>query len=586
MLRAASLSVSSVAFLVSLTLFAACGSDDSSSSGPPDGAAGSGGDDGASGGNASTGGKGSTGGDASSGGSPGTGGNAGGTGGSLGEGGMAGSGSGGTGGAPSEVIGAYVDCQNGSDDNSGTEASPLKTLAKAATVATSGTTIVVADGTCDETTEPAFDDASGSVDIPDGVHIRAENTGSVTFHGINGYRSAGIKFLGSGSITGIHFEQFGRAISASTGVITVTSTSFDDIYQGAPIELSGTAQATLSPGGVANYIGDNQRTFAILSDTAKLTVDGGTIEGALDSGISGGALFMVNGDSELVLDGVSLIDNKHGGVAVVGTAKATIKNGSSIKNTSANACCNQAPVRVGVNGELEIIDSTIEGSPTVGIRFTEGTPKLLLDGATITGSASYALFAQVYSDAYPTITITDTTISNNANGFYFNYDTTLEIRDSFIRDNGASSGRGLYLNPAAVHHVFIRGTEFSGHGAEALTANGTTGSTFDLGRGNDLGGNDFSGNGLAAGYANVSLTLAANMTVYAAGNTWDAGAQGAAPLGSADPLPGHYAVSSGDVLDVSGAQQTSLNYDILGGNAGTSTLRLAEKACAVTSTCP
>ena len=563
-----------------LAVFAACGGDDESKTqvgGGTAGSAGSGGKGGSSGNRGGSNGEAGSGdGEAGSG----DGGTSSAGAGNAGEGAAAGdTGSAGAGGAPGEVevIGAYVDCENGSDDNDGTEPNPLKTLTKATTVATSGTTIVVLDGLCDETTQPEFNNANDSVEFPDGLKLRAETNGGVTFHGVGGYRSAGIKFLGSGSVTGIHFEALGTGISASSGILTVTETSFNDVYQGYPLDLSGTVVATISPGSLDSYIGDNQRTFARVQGSAKLTVLGGNISGALDSGISGAALFMVYEDGELVLDAVTMEDNDHNGVVAVGSSRAVIQNGSLIRNTGANACCNQTAVHVGGTAEMEIIDSAIENSPSGSVLLTAGTPSLKLVNSNIVGGASAAINAYIYSESLPTVTIEGSTISNNGNGLFFNYDTTLDIEGSFIEDNNAASGRGIALNFSQVNNVKLRNTVISGHGYEGVQAYGTTGSVFDFGRGNDLGGNTLAGNTLAdaASTGNVTVLVAANMTVYAAGNTWD-NVQAA--------VAGEYAVSSGNVLDVSGTAPGP-NYAINGADAATTTLRLAEDACVPTNSC-
>jgi hypothetical protein len=500
---------------------------------------------------------------------------------------------GGAGGAGPEpepdVIGAYVDCEAGDDEGEGTLESPLKTLALAVSVAPAGTSIVVLAGLCDETTQVPFNTTNGRVTLPDQVSLRAQVPGTVTFHGVDGYRSAGIELAGSGKISGIHFERFGIAISASSGTVELRDLTFNDVYQGSPLDLSGTAQVTLSPGAVTNYVGDNQRTFAELTGQAKLTVNGGSIEGALDSGISGAAMFSVTEQSELVLDGVTLDGNAHSGVRVVDSAKLLVQNGSVIRSTASVACCNQASVIVAGTATFELVDSVIEDSPSTGVQLLTGTPTVVARHASITGSAYTAIRAEVYSDSYPSITLEDVELSGNGSGIFSNYGATIDILDSVISDNNRGGcGAGLLLNATQVNSVKLRGTTISAHCSSGASIVGGAGSTFDLGRGNDPGLNVFVGNNPTntAGQAQIAVNVPAGTMVYAAGNTWTPGVQGAAAAGSVTPPPGQYAVSPGLVMDVVGSVPTGGNFVILGAGANNTTLRVAESACVPTNTCP
>jgi hypothetical protein len=360
--------------------------------------------------------------------------------------------------------------------------------------------------------------------------------------------------------------------------VNVTGVVFEDIYQGSPIELSGTAQATLSPGGLTNYIGSDQRTFAQLSGTARLTVLGGAIRGAKDSGISGVGMFMVREQSELVLDGVTLENNQHSGVVVDGSARAIVRNNSVIRNTASVACCNQSSLRVGGTGRLELLDSTITAAPTSPIVLTAGTPNLLLRNATLTNNVGYAIMGAIYSDALPTIRIENSRLNDNHGGVYSNYATTLNISGSEINRNGSPSiscSQGISLNPAVVNNLTLRNTQVVGNCSAGIIVGGAAGSAFDLGRGNSPGGNTFTGNSATDNLGNLRVQLGAAGTVYASGNTWEPGVQSAASAGSTDPLPGRYKVTAGTALNVTGAQ-AGRNYAIIGSLAASTTLRLAE----------
>ncbi len=483
---------------------------------------------------------------------------------------------------PPEVIGAYVACTTGNDANTGKSDAPLKTLAKAATVATSGTTIVVLDGTCSQDTEPAFNKANGTVTLPDGVSLRAATPGGVTFTGVNGYRSGGITFAGSGRIAGVRFVTFGHAITASSGNVTVEGVTFDDIGQGFPIRAMGTSKVTVKPGGVQNYIGTNQANFAEVSGNGELTMVGGTIRGAKDNGISGAAQLMVRDSGKLVLDGTTLIDATFSGIAVHNAGTAIVKNKSVLDTVGSNACCNQAAISAANTAKIEVIDSTIIRARASAIVLRTGTPAVKLEKATVEAANGVAVSAAIYSDSFPSLQIKDSTIKGNRDGIYLNYAATLDIQGSSIIDNGsaASCGRGITMNGGSQKNtVNIRSTTIKNNcnGGIALTG-GSVDSVYDFGTKASAGANTFTLNNPNAqpGVANLILRFPAGATVSAVGNTWDPGVQGAAPAGNVTPPPGQYAVPGGEtVLEVTGAT-SGANY-LLGENAAATVLRLAEQ---------
>lgn len=570
--------------LGALGMAVACGGDDEKSKSST-GGGGSTSTGGAPGGGAS-GGTGGT--------SGGAGGTAGAAGGSGGSGGIAGAGGASSGGAAGSDAGSdagsvdtYVDCSNGNDTTgNGTLGAPFKTIEKAAGVAVSGQFVSILDGQCDETTEPKFNQVNGSVDFADGVGVKAMNPGKVTLQGRATTRSAGFKFLGSGSVSGVSFTRFGKAISASSGQLSVSHTSFNDVYQGRPIELSGTAVATLTPGTLTNYVGANQRGFALIQGTAKLTVTGGSIVGVLDSAISGDTIFSVRDQSELVLSGVTLLDNKLSGINVRNTAKARLIAQTAIKNTASGACCGQSAVRLSDNATLEMTDSKIESTPAPGIVIDDvssgtGTAQqsVNLKNSSIVGSTSAAIRASATSGAHPTLTLEGATLTGNSGGISLALGGIVDIKSSFINDNKAGlCGAGVFLGGnAALSSLKIRGTELKNNCGAGVQFQGAAGSTFDLGRGDALGQNTLTGNG-TTGVGGISLETAAALVAFAAGNTWIPSVQSASATGA-------YAVPGGqNKLDVTGVQ-TGANYVIKGSAAANITLRLAENACVPQATC-
>lgn len=562
-----------------LVLGVSCGGDDDSSKGTG-GVGGTSGSGGAvAGGGAGSGGVGASGGTGATAGSGGS------TGGSAGSGGGGTGGDGGPGDAgDAGVVGVYVDCLKGSDTTgNGTLSAPFKTIEKAAGVATKGNVVTILDGKCDETTEPKFAQANGTIDIPDGVGVQAANAGKVTLQGAAALRSSGLKFLGSGSVSGLAFVRFGRAISASAGTLTVQGTSFDDIWQGRPLELSGSVVATLAPGSLTNYIGTNQHGFALLQGSAKLTLSGGSIGGALDSSVSGDALFLVRDASELVLSGVTLTDNKLSGVAARNTAKVRLTSQTSFKNTASLACCGQSSVRLQDASLLEMTDSKIEGASAPAILVGDATaggsaaPTLNLKNASLTGN-SHGILSLSTITAVPTVTLDGVTIGSNGGGISLQSGGLVDIKASAIKDNKTPCGPGIYIGkPSVVSSLKMRSTEVKNNCTAGVQFLGAAGSTLDLGRGDSLGQNTLSGNGVS-GVGGLTVETAAAITAYAAGNTWIASVQGASGTGT-------YAVPTGqNKLDVTGAV-IGQNYAIKGSAAASIVIRLAENACIPQQTC-
>jgi hypothetical protein len=353
--------------------------------------------------------------------------------------------------------------------------------------------------------------------------------------------------------------------------------TFNDVYQGRPINLSGTAEAVVSTGGVDNYLGADQHTFALLEDQSKLTVNGGGLIGATSSGVSGEAMIAVLDEADLKLEVVNIEDSTQAVLAVRNSASALI-DGCTITNS-------KSPIVIGNTGYVMLLNSEIVDATTAAVSFDSGTPEIEIQDSAIVGSAGPALNSAIYSDGLPTITMEESTLEDNASAIYSNYSATITLDNCDLLNNGAASGWAIDLNETQVHHLYLRGTIVTGHPSGGIQAVGAAGSTFDFGRGNSLGNNTFTGNDTNdSGQANMVIQVAANVTVYAAGNTWEPDVQDAAPLGSVNPLPGQYA-PDGETWDVIGAA-SGQNFIISGADAATTTLRLAELPCVPTSSCP
>ena len=118
---------------------------------------------------------------------------------------------------------------------------------------------------------------------------------------------------------------------------------------------------------------------------------------------------------------------------------------------------------------------------------------------------------------------------------------------------------GISVEPA---NVMIRDSVFTDNVPGGVRIKSALNSSWDLGRGNDPGGNTFTGHiegGVALDVGPAQDTL----IVYASGNTWVPNVQGA-------DENGHYSVVSGEANDVVSGYGSNYSIDTWG------VLRLAE----------
>jgi Bacterial Ig domain/Protein of unknown function (DUF1565) len=446
------------------------------------------------------------------------------------------------------------------------QATPCLTIAKAASLAQANKTVWLANGLYSTATQPA------PITIPAGLTVRAINAGLARV-------SQGIVLQGSGSVVGIVLPRDGLFesgyIQATSGTVLIDGvrvTGTASITSGvpAPITLAGTAQATMTPGAIADYAdqlapaGQGKATYATLAGTSRLTVSGGTFGGAALGGADGvngsvgrGA-FILSGDSRLDLDGVVLnVDSS--GIAMQGGATQLFMTGSTL-------------------------NSNVNTGSGAGVHAARGTPQITLTNSSITGfansySASSAgvlvgLFAQPGVAA--TITGTGATVRGNDAGILVQDAGTtptsltlgasdlivsagtyggivcraacsIDIAGGAVSDNGTSgalSGSGTFLGglwlgeTTKTYSLKLRNVLVTDNRSaltnntnqpdnSGITLRGNATSGFDLGTAASPGGNVFTGNTTGSQTAGLNVGVAAGITVRAAGNTFIAGVQGA-----------------------------------------------------------
>jgi hypothetical protein len=260
----------------------------------------------------------------------------------------------------------------------------------------SGGTLWLLDGTYDTDSGEPMPAPAASLTVPDGVAVRAENTGSVTIGSV-GKAPPGLTFEGSGSLRGVAFDGVAVAITASGGTIDLTDVHFANSGGGcntgnlSTMVLSGTAHVTLAPGATAEYAGagSNVRGVARLSESAELNVDGGTFTELANAGCSPSTAFGVDDSAKLLLDTVTFVDtpaqNRWGTVTVHDEGSVTILD-STFDGGAAPAVVADGPGTQIVNIQRTTIRDLTGAAILLGRERAPGTPELTITNGVLTGN--------------------------------------------------------------------------------------------------------------------------------------------------------------------------------------------------------
>lgn len=472
------------------------------------------------------------------------------------------SGAGGEGGSEEPLPGndLYVS-PTGSDEAAGTEADPFLTIAHAAGIAQENDRIHLLDGTFDSSTQPSFS-TNAPISIPAGVTLMAENPGQALLVGTSPAASVALEFAGSGELRDVRFSAFRTAVRASAGRLAISGLSLENFSDpsASPLELSGSALVTLTPGGVESYV-SNGFYFATLGDSATLLVDGGRFEAVSGTSNQRG-VFNVRGDAELTLSGVAVIDTAGEVIFATDTAKVSLLEGTTIEGSLAPSYSN-----IELQGESELVmnDATLSDSYWAHIS-TIGAPTLSITNSTLTDAGSWALIINTDGAAGAVSVSIDGSVISNSNSVLGQIDVRraadLIITDTQILDGTPS---GIFLGDGAPVSLVLRDSIITGNGQSAVRISGHADSTCDLGTVDHPGGNTLLGNGTSQ--PALLSYLPAGKICYAVGNTWAPHVQDASAAGT-------YSVTgAGAKLDIVGLDNSGLNYWVM--PAG-SILRLAE----------
>lgn len=458
----------------------------------------------------------------------------------------------------------YVDPQSGLDANDGLRATPLKTIAYAASLARAGEEIVLLPGLYSSATEPTFGRGSGRVRIPDGVTVRAEQPGTVE---VTTGSSEGIGFVGTGRLADVRFSGSPRAITSTSGAIALAGLRFADAMDScggggntAPIALGGTATATLTVGSstTGEVLGASMECLVRLQGDAHLTIRGVRFTRGAASSYAGSAMLAPRDRSHLHLDRVT-VEGPRGPVLHAVDDTRIVITDSAFHDSAA------ALLLVGERSWLDLERSSIDGvgGEAVAMRGEAGVndQHLTVRDSTIQNVGRAIATTLASGSPLPTVRVERTVIHDCLQGISLGAGT-LSVHSSTI---SRIAGYGIAVNN--MRSVRLRGTRITQCMNWAIEATGfAAGTTFDLGTAADPGGNDLRGNNVnAASTSCLRYYCVAGAPGTAVGNTWELGAQGA-------DAAGHYGVPGGQAaLDVTGPQ-SGRNYQL---NAACS-LRLAE----------
>lgn len=544
-------------FCSSLTIavmaLAACGSEDQKKKNNDSKYdAGGDGGTGASGGDGSTpragsGGSVGQGGDSGQGGTAGTAPTAGSSSAASGAGGVTGEGGAGGDGTVTPFNGLYIGPE-GSDTADGTLDAPFETLAHAASLAVAGDTIVFLPG--DYTLTPP------AVTIPAGVNLMAQSSGESFLSGTG----ALLALQGDTRITGLDIENFSTPVTfagaaAATGTVTIEDTRFESCAQSC-LTLPGASKAVVIGDGNA-LLANGGGAFAILSETASLSVT----EGVLQNFQSGGIIRAADQSTVLLTD--IIVD---GGTGVVLTLRGDSKGvveGATITTLSASLLQQFDSSELTVTGS----DLSMRGGTPFNCITTATTSKL-----TVESSKLHDCGTGIKSGPPLELTIIDTEFYNLDFGTEMNpgggavAESTILVDGCNLHDISYSAlrlgGSTTKLN-LKIRDTLVDVSTMANWGAVILS--GTNASQIDLGTLAEPGGNTFLQRNTTAQHTALQVTLTA-VTVYAVGNTWT-------PLQQDANADGHYAVVTGKFLDVTAAVSSGRNYTK---PQPTTTLRLAQ----------
>ena len=446
------------------------------------------------------------------------------------------------------------------------QATPCLTIAKAASLAQPNKTVWLHNGAYTAATQPL------PINIPTSLTLRAVNAGLA---GVG----QGIVLQGSGSVVGVVIRRNGffagdqGYIQATSGTVVidgvrVIGSAFSANGAIAAIALSGTAQATMTPGNIADYtdqltpVGQGAAAYATLTDSARLTVNGGLFGGAALGGSADlypktGA-FTLSGSSRLDLNNVVVGVDSYG-VVMNGGATQLFMTSSTLQ-ANANSGFGAGIHALTGTPQITLVASSISGfaagssrgisvGPVGNVSLPGVAATVSLNGSSVIGNNVGIWVSDGTTPSSLALTGNNVAISANTfGGVVCLAVCNLDIAGGEISQNGTQNPAlvgsftfygGVWLgsptknyflklrNVQVVDNKSLLGGNSNQLGNSGITMAGSAGSGFDLGSALNPGGNIFAGNTTGSETTGLNVAVAPGITVRAAGNTFIPGTQGA-----------------------------------------------------------
>lgn len=442
--------------------------------------------------------------------------------------------------------GLYIG-EEGDDAAAGSEDAPFETLARAASVAQPGDTIVFLDGT--------FATGNQLVKLPSGVDVMAKNAGqaSLTSAGsIAVFELEGDTRLSGLKVTGAQRVARFAGGAAAQGTLTVDNSSFVNCTVTC-VELTGATSAVVTGAGGA-VLGNGGGSFAILSNTATLTVTGGILQN-----YGTGGIFRASGESNVTLTSVEVLGGTGAALTLANEAVGLV-TGATIATQSGNIFQQSSQSVLTVQGSD--VSTTVTASNCFWLEPSAAPSKLLLQDTRVHGCGT-----GVKGTLPSELSLVDSEFYEHSFGgtdLDANGSASVSIEGCSFHDivyTAMRIGGGGTLLDLRMRDTVVDVTSLNAW--HAMMLNGTSASTIDLGTLAEPGGNTFLQRATAASSA-MRLQFQA-VLIQAVGNTWTPSAQGA-------NAQGKYVVTSGKVLE----DKTAANGINFVKPYTTTTLRLAE----------
>ncbi len=442
----------------------------------------------------------------------------------------------------------FVDAVNGKDSNDGTQTKPFKTLKKALTKVVAGDTVKLLPGNYSK---------QGSGDtfpvlVPAGVTIVgtvASNGAKQSFLSASSSTASetGLTFAGDATVRDLELDVFGTALSASTSKLTLSNLNF--ILNRVNVDLKGAAQATLTKGNV--FMGSGS-IGARLIEQARLTMDGGKINGSGPNCEQSGGGIAASNAAQVTLKNGAILENIPGvALSLKDTAKAALEL-ATITRTNPAGCAPKPSIQGVGSTTLTLAGAHLSMTggvfnTSIGIDWQSDAPLTVNGSSLIEGHTAAGIkLTERSATSNTTFFMTGSSINSNQTGIDARFlsdkpNASITVTTSdLVGNQTAITARTLRLRLVKVANNST-GIILSGHSADLGTAAEPGQNLFDnVNQGVVI---DNSGNG--------------NL-VSAVGNTWKADTQGA-------DSNGHYAPRT--TFDGTSPLRNGLNFTLVRENS-------------------